>query len=277
MILNRILPGAELNMWFDKKANPYENFARQDQHSLEKEDQTPLSEEDEEEPYSFALRGPYWRELSLYPSRLRYELDNCEVWEYQVKEEQAIVVQRLRDRLRFDLSSVERAEYEVVNGCLQLNVIERRNSERQDYSDREDEDQKFRLLLQPYSPRALETLRKSVIWHQVHGAIKYFILSRHFRGKSCTGFWTERRRRLEESFSKIASEAEKLGAKRDEDGQYTFPTEATDSQKRDLRLLFWSDDRSRPLSFWTSSYEYVPFQDVVEQEQIREIINAAIA
>jgi hypothetical protein len=209
-------------------------------------DKRPVSGSDEESrSFGFNLTRPKqaldsgWSTASIFPAQHRYQRSDCyggppvteELWEYDIKERSA-VFQRLLDR--YDVN-FEGPEYEVVNGNVLEDVFERKRSEREIWlNSLPEEKREFYGSNSPYSTERLTELRREVLWFELHGAMKYFILSKHYPH----GEWKKELEKLRASFSKIATEAETLGARVDEYGFYKLPKEAGDIERQKLNDLF---------------------------------------
>jgi hypothetical protein len=141
----------------------------------------------DEESFCLDMTEPWmqknsgWDQIDVYPSKFRYERQNCrgappsydEAWEYEIKND-AMVFQRLLDRRK---GGIYEDQYEVVNGCIQEDAIERKNREYEQWlTSKSQEDKEFWSNRQPYSADHVARLKREILWHELHGALKYFIL-----------------------------------------------------------------------------------------------------
>ena len=150
-----------------------------------------VSSTEEELGFGFNLTAPWieaehgWENVTVYPMQRRFQREICfggppvteEAWEYDLKED-SVVVCRLLDRYEKHFGSVETA-YTVVNSTI----------------------------LEGYSSEKIAIMRKEVVWHELHGAIRYFILSKHDLHKDLQ----KELKQLRISFAQITTEAEALG------------------------------------------------------------------
>jgi hypothetical protein len=221
------------------------NHQRNDQKKVES---NRTDDKVEEEPESFGLNltrssqaaNSGWSNASVYPARHRYERQDCyggppvteNLWEYDIKE-QCVVFHRLLDRYDVNFRG---PEYEVVNGSVLEDVFEERSRERENWiNSLPEEKREYYRSTSPYSAERMEELRREVTWREMHGAVKYFILSKHYSW----GKWRKEVEKLRTCFSKIAAEAEALGAVLSEDGIfYDLPKDAEETQRQKLDDLF---------------------------------------
>lgn len=143
-----------------------------------------------------------WLNYTVIPSENSYKEELCfggppadiSTYEYTVKVDQ--VFGRLVDLREEDLSALG-VHYEVVNG----QVLEAEIRIRSPYNSTDGH---------------IERLRKGVIWHEVTGSLRYFILSKHGGQDSfLISFFCSERQRLEKGFAALAEKAAQLGGVRE--------------------------------------------------------------
>jgi hypothetical protein len=233
-----------------------------------------LTDKAKEESVSFGfnLTRPWiaadsgWENATLYPAHCRYEETYCfgkppvikEVWKYDIKEE-AFIFHRLLDRHEEDLYG---REFEVVNGIVLEAVFEQKNREHELWLNSLSEEEKAGFRAPPYSAEEIEKLRRETEWHELHGAMKYFILSRHYP----YGEWRRNVRDLRASCSQITTEAEALGATLGRYRDYELPKEADDIQRQKLKELF----SEKTL---LNKYRIRSFRDWVDRDLIFKLLD----
>jgi hypothetical protein len=228
----------------------------------------------EEEPFYLDMTVPIlkadsgWDNVHLYPSRHQYERQRCyggppeyeEIWEYDIKAHASVFV-RLLDRHKEDLN--DEHQYDVVNGCIQEDVIERENRDHETWLNSLPEKNRETFQYQPYSAKEIAELKREVIWHELQGAVKYFILSKHDR----MGEWKRDLEKLRNSFELIVTEAEALGATCNKFGSYELPNDADDLQRKKLEDIF----SSRNL---LGIYGVHSYRDWAERDQIMKLLES---
>jgi hypothetical protein len=247
---------------------------RHDEATDSSYDESPPTDE-EPESFALAMTEPWmeeqsgWDTVDIYPSRHRYERSYCfggpptheEVWEYAVKEGDA-VFQRLLDRREH---GIYEDQYEIVNGCIQEDVFERKDRQHQAWLRSQGDENLKRLLQGTPAFEAIARCRREILWHELHGALRVFILlSNTARSQALKTKFLE----LRESFSRIAVELSRLGATRDKHGTYKLPAEADDSRQKALRDLLSSETLLKQYGIRSS-------HELTEQDQILKLLSQA--
>ncbi len=234
-------------------------------------EEDPLYSNDEE-PFYLDMTIPMleaesgWDRIELYPSRHQYERQSCyggppvyeEIWEYDIKAHASVFV-RLLDRHKEDLNNDH--QYEIVNGCIQEDVIERKNRDHETWLNSLSDKDRQRFQYQPYSAKEIAELKREVIWHELQGAVKYFILSKH----NHMGMWKMDLERLQKAFSLIVTEAEALGATCNKFGNYELSNDMDDIQRKKLEDLF--SPTTLRIKYGIHSY-----RDWAERDQIMKLL-----
>jgi hypothetical protein len=175
---------------------------------------------DVEEP-EFALNattGDYakdsgWEYWNVYPRQMRLRHDRCsggpprheDIYEYAVRHTSVFV--RLLERSEEDDEPV----YTVFDGSiLQARLEEDYASKVKKY---EKADVKMKELMLSDTPTVIAAaLQKETAWHEIYGAVRYFILSKHANATENRSFFMDEHRRYEEAFASFAKQVEELGA-----------------------------------------------------------------
>lgn len=228
------------------QAQKAEDHKLDDEHSDNGEENELGDSPDLEEPSTFRRKDAYpeWEVMHVFPSRMQYErcyayelLHDYGLWEYTIKEKWVFV--RLLDcrKENWDVSGerppgTARVEWEVVNGTVLRDAITARYKYQEDVLKR--------VLLSSSKDEHLKTIshyEKQAQWHELVGAERYFILSKHSLPK-----WKfeEERERLQTAFAHIDSKAKALNAIRNpkEYGDYYVPqNDADDATKQAIAEL----------------------------------------
>jgi len=159
---------------------------------------------------------PSWDTIDVFPSRKQYERAYCigdtgtyhELWGYDIKEKWVFV--RLLDHREEDWNG---SWWKVVNGTVLEDAITTRHSDPHGHGLRVFKDLHLEII---------GKYKKQVLWHELKGAERYFILSKHSLPK-----WTfeVERQRLQDAFAKIAAKAKALNATHRND-EYGGPYES---------------------------------------------------
>jgi hypothetical protein len=154
-----------------------------------------------------------------------------EVWEYFIKDDR-VVFERLRDRSK---TSFGPPEYEVVNNVVLEGAYKEKQREWDESKRWWDAKRREYWENRPlYSDEQLAAIRGEVLWNEVHGILKYFILYCHFP----YGEWWKDARKLKDKFSKLQAEAQNLGATPNDYDDYVLPDGASDDQRKQFAYLF---------------------------------------
>jgi hypothetical protein len=214
----------EGNRTGSNKIEPVEEWPSDDEV-----DKNASSEDDED----FSLSYPTMSENSYHfavvsPSKRTYQEEFSHsfssqkaYYEYTLKGETQVFA-RLIDS--FDEAILRSPRYKVVNGHVQRDVV--RQEEHGRWSSKEDREY--------FTASALEQLDHDVLWHEVIGSLRYFILSKHGIRQY---FFIGERERLQEGFAKLERAASKIGVKRDEYGWYSAPKDDELACQAMTRLL----------------------------------------
>jgi hypothetical protein len=167
-----------------------------------------------------------------------------EVWEYFIKDGR-LVFERLRDRSETWSGP---PEYEVVNNALLEVAYKEKQREWEERIGRNADGGEYLKKNPRYSDEKLAAIRKELLWKEVHGVLKYFILYCHLPN----GSWWRDARELKDSFRKLESKAQNLGALPNDYGEYELPEHASPERKRELAYLF-SRENLRP--FYNTTYD----------------------
>jgi hypothetical protein len=168
-----------------------------------------------------------------------------ETWEYDFKAGGDFLFHRLRDDHTDDLWY---PRFDVVNGTVQEELIRRRDNE----------------SVSAFKVSAPEDIiagfKRQIEWHEAHGAVRYFILSK----LRPHGSWKREAEKLKEGIATIGAKAEALGAKMDEYGWYVVPHDAASEQKVAVEKLF------SPQSL--RSHGFRSYQDWIERHHIVNLL-----
>jgi hypothetical protein len=122
-------------------------------------------------------------------------------------------------------------KYEVFNGCINAARLEEDYAMKvQKY--RADVNVDFRIDETPSFP--FEQLEKRIVWHEIYGAIRYFVLAKQLPLHEAT-FFREEFERFTKAFAAIAQRADQLGAVWNElSSRYETPESTTSDAKKRL-------------------------------------------
>ena len=144
-------------------------------------------------------------------------------------------------------------EYDIINGQLDRQYMEARNTERRE--------RPILLNFIPYDEDTISSLTQKTTWHELHGAVKYLVLTNEKPRVSHRDLT-----RLAESFKRLESDACSLGAFLDEYGHYALPEGADEASHLKLREMFSSYSLR-------TKYRLRSFQDWIEREHILKLLN----
>jgi hypothetical protein len=181
----------------------------------------------------------YWK---VFPRRKRLTHQDCyggpptqdEVYEYEVRGTSLFVRLIEKSEKGFD-----GRKYEVFNGSIvQAQLEEDYKKLVELYKDDSDE---TKSLMCSDTPTVLSAkLQTKLTWHEMHGAVRYFVLSKDATDGSNLLFFDEEYERLKDAFAAVADQAEKLGAVWDDlTGTYK-PLEESDSETKEaIQQIRW--------------------------------------
>jgi hypothetical protein len=184
-----------------------------------------LKPESEAEEFQFALGLPHpgedgWDGCTITPSKNTYEHEFCggglfpptdrSTYEYVIKDDQ--VFNRLVEK---HTDAIYGTHYEVINGqVLEGDIRKRKSAE--------------------FAEKLIERLKADVLWHQLTGSLRYFILSKH----GCQRwFFSAERERLQEGFGALEKAASGLRATRKPGDWYEPPADADEQTRTALEKL----------------------------------------
>jgi len=228
--------------------------------------QAPPSQLNEDEPSHLNIgSGNVDDSVEVYRSKQIYERRlffghppiTREVWEYFIKDDQ-VVFERLRDRSE---TSFGPPEYEVVNNVVLVGAYKEKQREWDEPKRSwDDTSRKFWEKSPLYSDEKLADIHGEVLWNEVHGILKYFILHCHFP----YGEWWEDARKLKDNFSELEAEAQNLGATPNDYDNYVLSDGASDEQRKQFAYLF---SRSN-----LRTYHNVTYGEWVKRAQILQFL-----
>ncbi len=207
-----------------------------------------IQDQSELESFFIDMTTPYlgrhsgWDRIELNSSKLEYHREFCfggppkcyETWEYQIKEPN-VIVKRL---VSSHEDGLYRTTYEVVNNSI---------------------------LENPGDPAKLARLKHSIAWHELHGVVKYAILSQH----NVPGSWRQNAFNLKQAFALLERDAAALGAEKSELGDYGPPSGSEEDVKSRIHKLFSDDVLIR-------KYGVPSYRDWAERDHILKLIDSMI-
>jgi hypothetical protein len=191
------------------------------------------------EPEEVTLRypNPYqagWHNCTVRPITKTYEEEKCFVgsptmtstYEYEVKGDQ--VFERLLDEHIDGYRDGYGDGYFVVNGqVLEADIR--------------------KMMWSEAAEKRIKRLKRDILWHELTGSVRYFIMSKHRCRKS---FFSAERGRLQEGFAALEKAASGLGATRKR-GRYEPPADAdeqTNTAVENLQQDVWVDGTTGQVS-----------------------------
>jgi hypothetical protein len=208
--------------------------------STQKPPQSAQKNEEQEEPqfeldattaYDSMQSG--WERWTIFPNQNRLTNDYCgggppsheEIYEYAVRHTSVFV--RLIEKSE---EGFDGHEYEVFGGSVVQAQLEKTYARRQ--KTWKDDD-----MLKDYAPEiASATLQKQIAWHEIYGAIRYFILSKDPTGQYESSFFKNELERFTKAYAAFDKRVEELGAIYNSRwDRYDAPEGATPEVKEDVR------------------------------------------
>lgn len=198
-----------------------------------------------DEPEQFTLQFPEpgehgWHRYTVTPAKLTFEEQKCyggppvtvSVFQYTVKS--GHVFAQLIDSREDDFAGTH---FEVINGQVL------------------DHDIRLRKPWE-WTDSHIEDLNQQVVWREIEGSLRYFVLSLHGWGKEQL---SKEHQRMENGFAALAREAAALGAIRENRGAY-HPPETADQQTQQAILDL--QQRPRLERFGISFAELIDYEHV---------------
>jgi hypothetical protein len=208
--------------------------------STQKPPQSSQKKEEQEEPeFELDVTTAYdsmqsgWERWTIFPNQNRLINDRCgggpprheEIYEYAVRHTSVFV--RLIEKSE---EGFDGHEYEVFGGSVVQAQLEKTYAKRQ--KTWKDDD-----MLKDYTPEiASAKLQKQIAWHEIYGAIRYFILSKDSAGRFESRFFKDELERFTKAYATFDKRVEELGAVYNSRwDRYDAPEGATPEVKEDLR------------------------------------------
>jgi hypothetical protein len=181
-----------------------------------------------------------WDCWEVFPRRKRLTHQDCyggpptqdEVYEYDVRGTSLFVRLIEKSEKGFDAR-----KYEVFNGSIVQAQLE------EDYKKlvelyKDDSDETKNLMCSDTPTVLSAKLQTKLTWHEMHGAVRYFVLSKDATDDRNLLFFEEEHERLKGAFATVAVQAEQLGAVWDDfSGTYRAPEEADSETKEAVQKI----------------------------------------
>jgi hypothetical protein len=208
--------------------------------STQKSPQSLQEQEEQEEPQfeldtttSYDSTQSGWDRWTVLPNQNRLINDHCgggpprheEIYEYAVRH--TSVFARLIEKSE---DGFDGHEYEVFGGSVIQAQLEKTYAKRQ--KTWKDDD-----MLKDYTPEIVTAkLQKQIAWHEIYGAIRYFILSKDTNGRFESSFLKDELERFTKAYAAFDKQVEELGAVYNSRwDRHEAPEGATPEVKEDLR------------------------------------------
>jgi hypothetical protein len=174
--------------------------------------------------------GEYW---DVFPNQKRLILQLCsggsltreEIYEYAVRHTSVFV--RLIEESK-EIS--DEREYEVFGGSINTARLEEDYAKK---SKKYENDVNKDLFLRDTPAIVSAELQKKIVWHEIYGAVRYFILDKDVPVVYEANFFREELKRFTDAFTSIEKKAEELGAVWSE-WRYKAPEGATIEAKEEV-------------------------------------------
>jgi hypothetical protein len=211
-------------------------------HILAPKPPAPLVPEIEEPEFELETTTPYdyddsgWERWTVLPNQKQLIRNRCgggptvheEIYEYAVRHTSVFV--RLIEKSN---EAFDEYEYEVFAGSINTARLE------EDYAKKikkYENDANKDLFLGDTPTIISAELQKEIVWHEIYGAIRYFILNKDVPVVYEANFFRNELERFTNAFAAIEKQAEELGAVLDgSTGCYSAPKDATSEVKENVR------------------------------------------